>query len=55
MKILKAYLEENIREKENLPGIPPTGMAVLQQQLILTQAIETWIASLDIPAPDASL
>ncbi|WP_343250917.1 PadR family transcriptional regulator [Diplocloster hominis] len=55
VKILKAYLEENIREKENLPGIPPTGMAVLQQQLILTQAIETWIASLDIPAPDASL
>lgn len=46
VKILKTYLEENIREKENAPDIPETGMAVLQQQYILTQAIETWIASL---------
>ena len=39
VKILKSYLEENI------PEIPETGMAVLQQQLILAQAIETWICS----------
>lgn len=46
VKILKTYLEENIREKESAPDIPETGMAVLQQQYILTQAIETWIISL---------
>ncbi|MBU9738838.1 PadR family transcriptional regulator [Diplocloster agilis] len=51
VKTLKAYLEENIREKENIPEIPRTGMAVLQQQLILAQAIETWIASLDAASP----
>lgn len=43
---LKTYLEENIREKEHAPDIPQTGMAVLQQQYILAQAIETWMASL---------
>ncbi|MDR3891003.1 MAG: PadR family transcriptional regulator, partial [Blautia sp.] len=32
--------------KENDSGIPETGMAVLKQQLILANAIETWIASL---------
>ncbi|MDE7327937.1 MAG: PadR family transcriptional regulator [Lachnospiraceae bacterium] len=48
VKQLKAYLEENIREKENLPEIPATGMAVLRQQLVLAQAIETWISS-EIP------
>ncbi len=46
VKTLKTYLEENIREKENAPDIPETGMAVLQQQYILAQAIETWIASI---------
>lgn len=46
VKILKSYLEENIGQKENAPDIPPTGMAVLQQQFILVQAIETWMASL---------
>ena len=45
VKILKTYLEENILAKENVPEIPETGMAVLQQQLILAQAIETWISS----------
>ncbi|MDO4340298.1 MAG: PadR family transcriptional regulator [Eubacteriales bacterium] len=45
VKILKSYLEENILAKENVPEIPETGMAVLQQQLILAQAIETWICS----------
>lgn len=43
---LKAYLEENIREKENITAIPETGMAVLRQQLLLTEAVETWIVSL---------
>ena len=46
VKTLKAYLEENIREKETAPNIPQTGMAVLQQQYALAQSIETWIASL---------
>lgn len=46
VKTLKTYLEENIREKENAPDIPEAGMAVLQQQCILTQAIETWITSM---------
>lgn len=46
IKLLKVYLEDNLKEKENLPQIPDTGIAVLKQQLILTQAIETWISSL---------
>lgn len=46
VKILKAYLEENIHTKEHIPEIPETGMAVLRQQFILAQAIETWIDSL---------
>ena len=46
VKILKAYLEENIDRKGNAPGIPETGMAVLQQQYILAEAIEAWINSL---------
>lgn len=45
-KVLKDYVQENIRLKENIPDIPETGMAVLQQQFILVQAIEAWIASL---------
>ena len=46
IKTLKTYLEENILEKENIPDIPETGMAVLQQQYVLVEAIENWIASL---------
>lgn len=46
IKILKTYLEENIRKKKTEPSIPQTGMAVLQQQYILAQAIEAWIVSL---------
>ena len=45
IKTLKTYLEENIHEKENIPEIPETGMAVLQQQYVLVEAIEKWIAS----------
>ncbi len=43
---LKSYLEENFLAKENIPDVPENGMAVLQQQLILAKAIETWISSL---------
>lgn len=46
VKTLKSYLEENLQAKENIPEIPQTGLAVLQQQFVLTQAIETWIESL---------
>ena len=45
VKILKSYIEENILAKENLAEVPETGMAVLQQQLVLVQAIESWISS----------
>lgn len=46
IKYLKTYLEENISIKENKADIPEAGKAVLQQQFILVQAIETWISSL---------
>lgn len=46
IRTLKAYIEENIRVKENIPEIPKMGMAVLQQQFALVQAIEEWIISL---------
>lgn len=46
IKTLKSYIEENIDRKEGLPEIPETGMAVLQQQLILAEAIEDWIANM---------
>jgi len=41
--ILKSYLEDNFRKKENVPEIPRTGIAVLQQQMLLVEAIEKWI------------
>ncbi|MDO5575291.1 MAG: PadR family transcriptional regulator [bacterium] len=44
--ILKNYMQENLEKKENAPDIPETGMAVLRQQLVLAESIETWIASL---------
>lgn len=46
VKTLKSYLEENIHDKENIPEIPETGMAVLRQQFVLVEAIERWIATL---------
>lgn len=46
---LKSYLEQNVNLKEDAPDIPETGLAVLQQQYILVQAIETWLTSLDKP------
>ena len=45
-RILKSYIEENLTMKKNIPDIPETGIAVLQQQLILAQSMEAWIASL---------
>lgn len=45
IKILKTYLQENINEKKDIPEIPRTGMAVLEQQYILVQAIEVWMDS----------
>jgi DNA-binding PadR family transcriptional regulator len=43
---LKMYLEENLREKGNMPDVPEIGMAVLRQQLVLAEMIETWISTL---------
>ena len=40
VSVLKSYLEDNIREKENTPSIPETGMAVLRQQYVLVEAIQ---------------
>lgn len=48
VKTLKSYLEENLQVKKNIPEIPQTGLAVLQQQFVLAQAIETWIKSLKL-------
>ena len=45
IKQLKAYLVENINEKENMPNIPETGKAVMRQQFLLIQALEDWIAT----------
>lgn len=47
VKTLKTCLVENIREKEAIPEISEMGMAVLQQQFLLVEAIEKWIASLE--------
>lgn len=46
VKTLKAHIHENLNAKENVPEIPETGLAVLQQQFELASAIENWIASL---------
>ena len=39
VQTLKLYLEENMNLKKDVPEIPETGIAVLEQQYILTQAI----------------
>lgn len=46
VKTLRSELEESLRTKKDVPEIPKTGMAVLQQQLMLAQTIEAWVASL---------
>lgn len=45
IQTMKAYVEENLRLKESSPEVPETGKAVLRQQLILAQAVETWLDS----------
>lgn len=42
---LKTSLEENLRLKSASPEIPATAKAVLNQQYILAQAIESWIST----------
>ena len=44
--LLKSYLEDNIHTKEQMPEIPETGKAVLQQQYQLAQSMETWVHSI---------
>ncbi|POP32379.1 PadR family transcriptional regulator [Lactonifactor longoviformis] len=44
--LLKLYLEDNIHSKEQMPEIPETGKAVLQQQYQLAQSIEAWVHSI---------
>lgn len=44
---LKSELLKSLEEKTGMTNIPETGMAVLNQQYILIQAIETWIASVE--------
>lgn len=46
MTVLKAELEENLREKEGAEDVPALGMAVLRQQLALAEAVEEWLGSL---------
>ena len=46
IKMLQSYIEENRNFKKNIPEIHETGLAVLEQQAILVQAIETWIMSM---------
>lgn len=48
VQILKSYLEENINSKKDVPEISETGKAVLQQQFILAQSIETWINAIKL-------
>jgi|GEM_PF-3667975 len=43
---LKQYLEDNMTAKGNAADIPETGLAVLQQQYILAEAIGIWLTSL---------
>ncbi len=46
IKTLKSYLEDNLTLKKDAPKVPEVGLAVLEQQYILAQAIETWIVSM---------
>ena len=46
IKTLKSYLEDNLNLKKEAPKVPEVGLAVLEQQYTLAQAIETWIVSM---------
>jgi DNA-binding PadR family transcriptional regulator len=43
VRILKGYIEDNMKAKTDIPA---TGRAVLEQQLILVEAIEKWLLSI---------
>jgi DNA-binding PadR family transcriptional regulator len=45
-RALKTELKENLDKRKKVPRISETGIAVLQQQLLLAQAIEKWLSSL---------
>ena len=42
----KGFIKGEIVKEGKMPEIPKTGMAVLQQQIVLADAIEKWIISL---------
>lgn len=43
IKVMKEHLSKNIKEKENHANVPQNGLFVLQQQMILADAIENWL------------
>lgn len=43
---LRKYLSENQAVKEHSSEIPKTGLAVLQQQIILAETIEKWLQNM---------
>ena len=45
VRTLKLQMEENMNKKQDNTTIPESGLAVLEQQYILTQSIEKWIVS----------
>ena len=46
IKTLKSYIDDNLKLKKDAPEVPEVGLAVLKQQYILAQAIETWVTSI---------
>lgn len=52
IKIRKKYIEKNIESKKDISSIPKVAKQVLQQQFILTEAIENWINSLKASLKD---
>ena len=50
--IMKMQMEDNMEAKKSDKSIPRSGFAVLQQQYMLVQSMEEWIASVRIPAVD---
>ena len=47
-----AAMQDNMEAKKSDKSIPRSGFAVLQQQYMLVQSMEEWIASVRIPAVD---
>lgn len=46
VETFKSYLQDNIDSKVKMDNIPDAGKAVLQQQFILSEAIEKWVNTL---------